>query len=202
MRFLIIGIIVLIGMAFSPIPNDTVLIHRFIVQPSSRLMINGKTNVNAFQCATMSYHGKDTLVLIEGEHRRPFFEKGYVGLDASSFDCGMKIMTSDFGKTIKAKQFPSIFIEFISFERIPVYSNAKDKFKGKMKISLGGVTQTFQMDCTIEPGPSGDFHLKGGRSFSFSDFKLEPPQRVMGLVKVQDTLDVNFHLVLLLDKDW
>jgi hypothetical protein len=199
MRFLVIGIFVSVLTAFAS-PEEIVLVHRFIVQSSSQLTINGKTNVNSFQCSTMSYHGKDTLVLIEGG-RRPFFEKGFVGLDASSFDCGMKVMTSDFGKTIKAKEYPSISIEFISFERIPVYATAKDKFKGKMKISLGGVTQTFQMDCTIEPGLSGNFHLKGGRSFTFSDFKLQAPERVMGLVKVKDVLDVNFHLVLLLDKN-
>jgi hypothetical protein len=198
MKFIMIGIVFLLSTSFTS-PEDIVLIHRFIVQPSSKLTINGKTNVNAFQCTTMSYHGKDTLILIEGGRRRPFFEKGFVGLDASSFDCGMKVMTSDFSKTIKAKEFPSIFIEFISFEKIPLYSNAKDQFKGKIKISLGGVTQTFQMDCTIEPGTSGNIHLKGGRSFSFSDFNLQAPERVMGLIKVKDTLDVNFHLVLLLD---
>jgi hypothetical protein len=198
MKFLLIGIVLLVSMSFTS-REDIVLIHRFIVQPSSKLTINGKTNVNSFQCTTLSYHGKDTLVLIEGSHRHPFFEKGIVGLDAATFDCGMKVMTSDFGKTIKAREFPSILIEFISFEKIPVYSNAKEKFKGKMKISLGGVTQTFQMDCTIEPGQSGNIHLKGGRSFSFSDFNLQAPERVMGLIKVKDTLDVNFHLVLLLD---
>jgi hypothetical protein len=201
MKFVIIELALVFSTSFV-FPDDIVLTHRFIVQPSSKLTINGKTNVNSFQCTTMSYHGNDTLVLIEGGHRKPFFEKGFIEVDASSFDCGMKVMTSDFGKTIKAKEYPSIFIEFISFEKIPVYSNAKDKFKGKMKISLGGVTQTFQMDCTIEQGPSGNIHLKGGRSFSFSDFNLQPPERVMGLIKVKDTLDVNFHLVLLHDNNF
>jgi hypothetical protein len=187
------------SMAFSPL-GESVLIHRFIVQPSSKLTIDGKTNVNSFQCATAKYIGKDTLVLIEGNRRKPFFESGYVGLDASSFDCGLPVMTHDFSKTIKAKEHPAIFIEFISFERIPVYTS-QDKFKGKVKISLAGVTKTFQMDCTIEPHETGYIHLRGGRSFTFSDFDLEAPKRMMGLIKVDDELVVNFHLVLLLDRN-
>jgi hypothetical protein len=175
-------------------------VHRFIVQPSSKLTIDGKTNVNSFQCATARYVGSDTLVLIEGSRRKPYFQKGYVGLDAASFDCGMPVMTHDFGKTIKSKEYPAISIEFISFERIPVYTS-KDKFKGKVKISLAGVTKTFQMDCTIEPKETGLIHLQGGRTFTFSDFELEAPKKMMGLIKVDDTLVVNFHLVLLLDQN-
>lgn len=189
-------------MAFSPPPDRGVLIHRLIVQPSSRLTIDGKTNVNAFQCAITQYFGKDTLVLQEGpRNRRPVFKKGFVGLEASSFDCGMQVMTNDFGKTIKANKYPVVSIEFVSFERIPRYDGAEEKFKGKLKISLGGVTKPFEMNCTIETESSGVIHLKGGRDFTFSDFNLEPPSKMMGLVKVQDDLKVNFHLVLLLDRN-
>ncbi len=200
MKNLISCLLLLASMAFVDPQAESLLVHRFIVQPFSKITIDGKTNVNSFQCATAKYIGKDTLVLIEGSRRKPFFEKGYVGLDASSFDCGMPVMTHDFSKTIKAKNYPSIFIEFISFERIPVYTS-EDKFKGKVRISLAGVTKTFQMDCTIEPKETGYIHLKGGRSFTFSDFALEAPQKMMGLIKVNDELVVNFHLVLLLDRN-
>lgn len=197
---LLIGTVLILVMGFR-LQTDDVLTHNFIVQPSSSLTINGKTNVNSYKCATTRYTRKDTLILVEGSRRRPYFKRGYVGLDAASFDCGMRVMTNDFSSTIKAKEFPVIFIEFISFERIPTYSKAEDKFKSKMKISLGGVTKTFQVDCTIKPEPTGLIHLRGGRSFTFSDFNLVAPEKMMGMIKVEDALDVNFHLVLLLDTE-
>lgn len=200
MRWILSLLVITLSANLRSPDNDSVLVHRFIVQPTSKLTIDGKTNVNAFQCGTARYTGSDTLVLIEGSRRKPFFQKGYVGLDAASFDCGMPVMTHDFTKTIKADQYPAISVEFISFERIPIYT-AQDKFKGKVKISLAGVTKTFQMDCSIEPKDSGLIHLRGGRSFTFSDFELEAPKKMMGLIKVDDTLVVNFHLVLLLDRD-
>ncbi|MFZ5971654.1 MAG: hypothetical protein ACOYXA_08670 [Bacteroidota bacterium] len=181
--------------------EEAVLVHRLIVLPTSKLTIDGRTNVNQFQCATTYYTRRDTLVLIEGKARRPFFEKGYVGLEAASFDCGMQVLTADFGKTIKAEEHPAIFIEFISFERAPDYQQKEDKFKGKMKISLGGVTKTFQMDCSIKAQAGGQIHLRGGRDFTFSDFELKPPQKMMGLIKVEDAFKVNFHLILLLDRN-
>lgn len=202
MKAILSGFLMLLVMGFASTTERGLLIHRFVVQPSSKLTIDGKTNVNSFQCAITQYFGRDTLVLQEGgRNRRPVFTKGYVGLEAASFDCGMPVMTKDFGKTIKSNEFPFIFIEFISFEKGAGYQLSGEKFKGKIKISLGGVTKAFDVDCTIEARNSGLIHLKGGRDFTFSDFNLEPPSKMMGMVKVSDALTVNFHLVLLLDNN-
>jgi len=200
MKTIAFGLILGLIMSFTPIDDRGVLIHRFIVQPSSKLTIDGKTNVNNFRCAITQYCGADTLELREGgRYKRPIFTKGFVGLEASRFDCGMQVMTNDFWKTIKYREYPIVSIEFISFERLPKYDRGKDVFMGKLQISLGGVTKPFEMNCTIEAEESGYIHLRGERSFKFSDFNLEPPVKMMGLVKVEDELDVNFHLVLLLD---
>jgi len=180
--------------------RDANLIHRFIVLPESVLSIDGKTNVNSFTCAIAKYAGTDTLVLHEGGRNvRPVFVKGSVGLDASTFDCGMAIMTSDFRKTIKSDVYPAIVIDFISFERNPSYKPGQENFIGILKISLAGATKLFEVNCSIETQPNGLIHLKGGRQFTFADFGLKPPTRMLGTIKVQEDLYVKFHLVLKLD---
>lgn len=202
MRAIFVGIVLILVTGFRPFHPGGVLTHRLIVQPASKIIINGKTNVNSYQCAITSYTGKDTLVLQEGgARRRPIFTQGFVGLEAQRFDCGMQLMTHDFRETIKYNEYPVVSIEFISFERIPQLSTGKDSFNGRMRISLAGVAKPFNVICTIEVEPSGLIHLKGGRSFTFSDFNLIPPTRMMGLVKVEDSIKVNFHLVLLLDEN-
>lgn len=180
--------------------RDAPLVHRLIVLPASKLSIDGKTNVNSFTCAIAKYAGTDTLVLQEGGKKiRPVFVKGSVGLDASTFDCGMAIMTSDFRKTIQSDKYPAIVIDFISFERAPSYAQKEENFKGILKISLAGVTKLFEVDCFIEAKANGLIHLKGGRNFTFADFGLKPPSRMMGTIKVKEDLTVKFHLVLKLD---
>jgi len=187
-------------MLFVSASDDRLLIHRLIVQPSSSLTIDGATNVNRFQCAIARYAGNDTLVLHEGvPNTRPVFVKGSVGLDASSFDCGLALMTSDFLKTINANKYPSIVIDFISFERTPQYEGGGEEFKGILKISIGGVTRLFEVDCAIETSPSGIIHLTGSKDFTFKDFGMTPPTRALGFVKAKETLNVNFKLQLLLD---
>lgn len=202
MRALFFAVVFIVASSFAALDDSPVLIHRLIVLPDSQLTIDGRTNVNPFSCAIPKYIGKDTLVLQEsGGSAKPVFVKGSVSLDASSFDCGMAMMTSDFCKTIRSQTYPAIVIEFILFEHAPTYSRDKEKFKGIIKISLGGASNIFEVDCTIEAMPTGLIRLKGARDFKFSDFNLEPPTRMFGLVRVEDSLKVSFNLVLKLDNN-
>jgi hypothetical protein len=194
------ALVILLGMLLLRPALEPPLVHRLIVQPTSTLNIEGTTNVNSYKCAISKYMGKDTLVLHEGgKSIRPVFVKGAVELDASSFDCGLALMTSDFHKAINSKAYPTIVIDFISFERMPAYTSAPEQFKGIMKISLAGVTQLFEVNCSIEANDSGIIHLVGSRDFVFSDFKLTPPTRMLGAVRVNNALKVSFHLRLMLD---
>jgi len=193
-------VIVLVITLATPRDEPPVLVHRLVVQPSSTLSIEGTTNINRYKCAISRYAGSDTLVLNEGGRNiRPVFVKGAVALDASSFDCGLALMTSDFHKAIKSKDYPAIIVDFISFERMPAYTSAPERFKGILKISLGGVTKLFEVNCAIEATDSGIIHLTGSRGFVFSDFSLTPPTRMLGIVKVREALNVSFHLQLTLD---
>ena|SRR5688572_421995 len=194
-------LIVLASILVTQLVKSQTLVHRLIVQPSSTLSIEGTTNINSYDCAIIKYTGNDTLVLHEGGRNiRPVFVKGAVELDASSCDCGMAPMTSDFRKAINSKEYPSIIIDFISFERMPVYGTDPDKFKGILKISLAGVTKLFEVNCTINATHAGTIHLMGTRVFLFSDFDITPPTRMLGAVKVNESLTVSFHLQLKLDQ--
>ena len=178
---------------------ENFLRHRFVVLPTSTLTINGKTNVNNFKCGIHRYCGADTLVIKETPHEKPIILKGFVGLEATTFDCGIAPMTHDFNKTLKSSDFPTIGIDFKSFERIPDLTCTQDKFAAEVAISMAGVTKLFKMPCTFETTKKGEIFLRGERSFLFSDFNLKAPQRMMGMIKVNEKLFVQFNLSLKLD---
>ncbi len=179
---------------------DAVLVHRLIVLPQSRLTIQGSTNVSGFTCAIHRYTGRDTLVLHEGgKNIRPVFVKGTVALDAYAFDCGMDLMTSDFRKTIHADLHPQVTVDFISFERTPQYRSREERFTGVVRISLAGQSRLFEVDCSIYAQSDGTINLIGERMIRFSDFRLMPPERMLGAIHTREDMLVKFHLVLRLD---
>jgi hypothetical protein len=197
MRTISVACAVWIGFSFT-LPPETPITHRLIVQPTSTVIIDGKMNNKTFQCSTTRYNSNDTLVLRqEKPGQKPVFTQGTVKAGAAAFDCGMKVMTRDFLKTIDAEQYPDIKIQFVSFERLPRYQPKEERFKTKMRISLSATTQDFDVTCAITKDEAGYIHLKGGRHFKFSDFKLTPPSKMGGIIKVNENIDVNFHLILL-----
>lgn len=168
----------------------------FAVLPESRIEILGHTNVNRFNCENSTYTGADTLVLEVSQDKQTVFRQGRVKLSAKSFSCGLKVMTKDFGKTIKSDQYPFIEIEFVSFARIPRYDSEKEEFDSELKITLAGASVISDVRSSVVRDENGSVHLVGRKDFTFSQFQLSPPTRMMGTVKVQETLTVDFHLVL------
>ena len=177
-------------------PSHDSLVQRLIVLPSSTLYIDGTTNVSKFECKIEKYIGTDTLMMTIVDGKKAVFQQGILRLAAASFDCGPKLITRDFQKTLKTDQFPHIVIEFVSFERPPDMDAARDSFIGIMKITLANATVTCEIRCNTIRDDKKQLHLLGGRNFNFSDFGLKPPVKMAGAVKVRDQLAVNFHLIL------
>jgi hypothetical protein len=197
MKSLISGIIFYYLLAFSTSAESPVFVHRFVVLPQSTLTIEGKTNVSSFQCLVTHYTGTDTLVLQEGGRlQKPVFTKGTVSISTALFDCGLQMITNDFRQTILYPQHPALQIEFRTFEKVPGQQAKDRKYKGTMAISLAGVSKEFSLACTIQPRSPGVIHVSGSRKFSFSDFNLVPPKKMMGMIKIEDEISVRFNLVL------
>lgn len=167
-----------------------------VVHPSSSVTINGKTNVNKFTCAIAAYTGTDTLMLTAVRGKGASFKRGLVKLNAPGFDCGMNVITKDFRESIQSDTYPYIKINFISFERVPKYETTEEKFNGKLTITLADVAVPCDVRCSIIKDEKNLIHLRGKRAFKFSDFNLEPPTKMMGAIKVDENIIVNFHLVL------
>ena len=63
-------------------------------------------------------------------------------------------------------------------------------------MELAGVKKKFELNYSFRETSPGLMRLNGGRKFNFSDFKLAPPEKFAGLVKIRDEFDVNFTLIL------
>ena len=176
--------------------QENKITQRLVVHPSSTVTIYGKTNVNKYQCTIGRYSGSDTLVITAERGKGAYFKKGLAKLNAREFDCNMAAITKDFAETIQAKKYPDIKIEFSSFERAPEFESTEENFNGKLTITLADVAVPCEVRCSIVKDEKNLIHLRGRRLFRFSDFNLEPPTKMMGLVKVHEKITVNFHLVL------
>ena len=170
---------------------------RWAVEKSSTLRVEGSSNVNTFRCDMQGYYQTDTITgFEEGTASKPVRLKGAIVVDVSRFDCHQRMITNDLRKTLKADEYPRMTIRFLSLERMPEFIGNTELLKGLVEIELAGIKKKFDILYSfVKPGGK-TILLNGGRTFTFSDFKLSAPKKLAGMIQIRDRFDVNFRLTL------
>jgi hypothetical protein len=166
---------------------------KWVITSGCSLKVEGSTNVNNFSCVITNYSIPDTI-LVTQHIPHSVQLNGNIKLDIQNFNCHNPVMTADLRKTLKAKEFPKLIIRFISINQYPD-SNTRHKIsKGIIEIELAGVSKRFEVDYKIISAESNYINLEGSRNLNFSDFKINPPTRLGGMIRTNNELNVVFNL--------
>jgi len=179
-------------------PRAVNYLAKWVIQKGGSLKVDGSTNVNQFTCDINNYSTPDTLILYRNANPKdvalPFH--GDINLDILKFDCHNPMMTNDLRKTLKAKEFPVMVIQFLSLSKMPELKSEQENITGLVDIQLAGTTKRYDVRYTLNIDEQKQVHLVGNRSVTFSDFNLKPPRRLGGMIQAKDKLDVEFKLTL------
>ena len=168
----------------------------WVVMQGSSLTVNGSTNVNTFQCDIANYNLPDTISCFKIQSKGAIIPmNGKLNLTIDAFDCHNKMMTSDLRKTLKAKDFPMLTVRFLSINSYPDFKNPVS-ISGIVDIGLAGVNKKFEINYYFTADEKQQVHLKGDQKIHFSDFNLNPPSKLGGIIKAKDELLVEFKLNL------
>jgi hypothetical protein len=167
----------------------------WVVDPGSRLTIQGFTNVNKFLCAVEYYPGNDTLHFAEqASAEKLLFTHSVMTIPVRNFDCGARAISKDFQATLKSDDYPTMSVAFISLQYVE--HQGKGCAVGVMDITIAGVTTRYTVAYQSSVTSNGCLRLTGVHTVNFSDFRLSAPEKFRGLVKVREGLKVYFNLVL------
>ncbi len=162
------------------------------VSTASKVVVEGASNVNEFQCATAHYRGSDLLRKTFLPASSTWRLTGKIEMEVRSFDCENRMMTRDLRHTLKADDYPRITIEILSLE-IPENPVSGQKVSGKADITLAGNSRTFDIRWTLVL-EDDRMRLMGKQNFKFTQFDLDPPTKMMGMIQVKNDIVVDFDL--------
>ncbi|MFD2144029.1 YceI family protein [Mucilaginibacter antarcticus] len=147
---------------------------RWIINQNSNLSVNGTTNINKFTCDIPSYGQTDTLMISKAAG--DIMLSGMIGLKVLSFDCHNKMMTADLRKTLKEKEYPLLYIRFLTLDGVGDLTLSPKAINGLVNIKLAGITKRFDVNYQVSVDADNVIHLLGSKEIKFSDFNLTPPQ--------------------------
>lgn len=159
------------------------------LMPESTLEIQGKTNINKFNCI----FGVDNItspfqVNFQESENNLTFKNTQIVLDNDCFDCGNNMMNKDLRKLLKSEDYPNIKLALVQVHK----TSKKNGSLAEVDISLAGITKRYFLAVNVIQGQ----HLSysGSMDLDINDFNLEPPKKLMGAVKVNNIIQIVFDL--------
>jgi polyisoprenoid-binding protein YceI len=175
----------------------TVANEQLVLQPQSRLWIDGTSTIRSFTCKAGEVNA---IVEANGANAIPSLltgEKGVkavqVTVPAEKMDCGNGKMNDHMRNALKVSENPTITFSLTNYD---VARNA-DGISGTISgtLDLGGVKKPISLQAT--GAPVGDMlHVSGVYELRMTDYGLKPPSLMFGRIKVGETVKVGFDLLL------
>ncbi len=175
---------------------------RYVTLEASRLWIEGRSNVNRFDCDAAGY---DVTAIVHGSPGRidePItWEHATVNvaIPVDGFDCGNERMERDLEKALNAAQFPQILFDFIAGRNVTGQmedSGESRRLRVWGDLSVAGERRSIDFVVEGSRDEAGRIHASGATPIRMSNFGVNPPRRFLGLVRVHDELMVGFDLIL------
>lgn len=155
------------------------------ILPESTLIIAGSTNVNKFDCRFNNdlISKSITVSYVQREIRLKFSDFDLKFL-TDGFDCGNRRMNSDFQDLLVAEHYPDIVI---SVDKIELVSS--EYVKAFITVQIAG-----NENCYEFPVQTGNDRFEGKFKINIRDFNIEPPKKALGLIEVDEMIEVQFNL--------
>jgi hypothetical protein len=169
----------------------------FVLQPGSQVWIEGTSSVNQFTCRATDLAGNGYLsgsgipMYASSTVKRPQID---FRVPVAEFDCGKKRMNKDLYKALKSNHFPEIqytleSVDFVAEEQ----GYYRMQVTGRMTIA--GTERALSMDVSSRRLPNGHYRASGTHALLMTDFDIEPPTALLGLIKTRNRIVIGFDFV-------
>jgi polyisoprenoid-binding protein YceI len=174
-------------------------IARVSVAPTSKLWIEGTSNVHDWKCETTTIDAAidiDALAAQLAAAPPKMLKKVVVKVPVKSLKCGHGKMDDNMYKALKADQNSEISYIMASFETLP--NESKDDFTLRVvgKLTLAGAENTITMDIAATRLADGTIKVIGTVPVKMTAFGVTPPTAMFGAIKTGDEVKVKFELTV------
>lgn len=156
--------------SFTTNKNEYILLH------SKVFSVKGSTSIGNYDC-DYRLETQDTLFL---NHKKGIHYK----VPVKEFGCGNFLLTRDFRKTLREKEYPFVHIHVSEVKK------SGNAYHYNLRIDLAGKIRNFQ-NLKFNAEKNG---LRGNVQLKFSDFNLTPPQKLGGAIKVKEEINLSIWL--------
>lgn len=173
------------------------------IQKNSSLTINGSTNIVPFkiyQNGEKLSRSKLSVVTTKNQNKI-FVSQNQLSVVVKNFVSNNAMALKDFLKLLKSDAYPILQVQLNYLDIQPLSDKGKI-YNGEaiVNITITGKTRHYTIPITFVS--SGDVYtVNGNKKLSIRDFGLTPESKMMGLIKVSEWIDIDFHIICKISTD-
>ncbi len=173
----------------------------YTIEAGSRLYLEGSSNVTPFKCEC-EHQFQPLRYELEsfdgGKYAR--FNRTTLALPIRSLDCGNKGINKDMAEALRAQQYPNILMDLHKATQ-EAGNHLQDgdgwvPIQAAVSLSIGGKSRQADMQVRGRRLGNGRYQFTGRHALKMSDFGIDPPRPMMGLIKVRDGITIHLDLVV------
>ena len=176
------------------VPHD----YHFEIEKGSKLYIEGTTNINSFEClCTDEFNPLIAKINVSDDEKMVWFTATTLKLRTSSLDCDNSKINRDLCEALKSEDYPHIRIDVHDAKVIEgsfATPNADVKLLCSTSITITNVTRKVPLSVRCRKLGGGRYRFFATKELLMTDFGIDPPSALFGLIKVKDAIRINFDL--------
>ena len=160
------------------------------------ISIEGATNVNSFYFTYQNTSG-NTFSLSQAACNNDT-DTGIINfkIPVKDFDGSNPAMLGDFQTLLKASEFPKVIVGVQKKILRDIASRKGFSDDLDLFLTMAGVTRPIDAKYTTHYLPDGNILLSGLTHIKLTDFSLDPPKKMLGIVRVEDMVFIKFEIIL------
>jgi hypothetical protein len=171
----------------------------FTPDPDSKIWIEGRSNVNQFSCEAGNYQG-EAVLLNQTPGETDMQENEQVKLELQipvrSFECGRSRMNRDLYNALRSEEYLYIEFEFNNARNITENGDVPNSYILEISgiLTVAGTSREINFKADGFILEDGRLRAVGQKSILMTDYDVEPPTGLLGLVRAENELTVHFDL--------
>lgn len=170
-----------------------------VIQPESRLWIEGTSTVRDYRCEATRIDGAVELDAAVADIAVADLQRSVRGvrldIAVAELDCRNGTMNDHMRKALQAKEHPGIAYRLTGHE-IEVQENGDALATLEGDLTIAGTTRSVTIGAVVTPGPDGALKVQGSKEIIMTEFGVSPPKLMLGALKVNPRVMVHFDVVL------
>ena len=188
--------LLVICLVFDPSSSAQTLVSAELLKNSS-LTISGSTNIvpfKLFQNGDKLSRSKLTIAATQSQNKITL-SQNQLSVVVKNFVSNNPMALRDFLKLLKSDTYPTLQVQLNYLDLLPL-SEKEESYSGNalVSITITGITRHYSIPISLKS--NGDLYTVNGiKKLSIRDFGLTPKTKMLGMIKVSEWIDIDFHMI-------